>query len=173
MNAAVFAITPDSVVKINSHAYAAIATSSTACSLGIVCDVWFLLRYNWVDLETFIVRALLTQPPHMLISLFTLVPFSWYIWFIRFLLFILTHPHLLYVLVHQLSRGLPGTCRIRCMAHRSLGDLGVSGPNDAPPVYHVWNASVFCICIAHLDSWKESDGWSCAGFRSLTRGHRG
>ena len=71
-----FAITPDSVFKINSHAYDAIATSSTACGLGISCDVWFLLRYNWVDLGTFIVRTLLTQPLHMLISLFTSVPFS-------------------------------------------------------------------------------------------------
>jgi len=52
-----FAITPDSVFKINSHASTAVATSSTACGLGIACDVWFLLRYNWVDLETFIVCA--------------------------------------------------------------------------------------------------------------------
>ena len=70
-----FAITPDSIFKINSHAYIAIATSSTTCGLGIACDVWFLLRYNWVELETFIVRVLLTQPPHILISLFA-VPFS-------------------------------------------------------------------------------------------------
>lgn len=39
-NAAMFAITPDSDIKINSHAYTAIATSSTACGLGIACDVW-------------------------------------------------------------------------------------------------------------------------------------
>ena len=71
-----FAITPDSVFKINSHAYAAIATSSIVCGLGIACDVWFLLRYNWVDLETFIVRTFLTQPPHILTSLFAVVPFS-------------------------------------------------------------------------------------------------
>ena len=59
-NAAMIAITPDSIFKVNSHAYTAVATSSTACGLGIACDVWFLLRYNWVDLETFIVRTLLT-----------------------------------------------------------------------------------------------------------------
>jgi len=58
-NAAMFAITPDSVFKINSHAYNAVATSSTACGLGIACDVWFLLRYGWVELETFIVCTLL------------------------------------------------------------------------------------------------------------------
>ncbi|KIM41506.1 hypothetical protein M413DRAFT_71629 [Hebeloma cylindrosporum] len=56
-NAAVFAVSPDSVFKINSHAYTAIATSSAACGLGIACDVWFLLRYNWVDLDTFIYRS--------------------------------------------------------------------------------------------------------------------
>ena len=54
-----FAITPDSVFKVNTHAYTAVATSSTACALGIACDVWFLLRYNWVDMETFIVRTIL------------------------------------------------------------------------------------------------------------------
>jgi len=58
-NAAMFAITPDSVFKINSHAYTAVATSSTTCGLGLACDVWFLIRYNWVDLETFIVCTLL------------------------------------------------------------------------------------------------------------------
>jgi hypothetical protein len=75
-NAAMFAITPDSVFKINSHAYTAIATSSIACGLGIACDIWFLLRYNWVNLEIFIVRTLLAQPRYILMSLFTLVPFS-------------------------------------------------------------------------------------------------
>jgi len=38
-NVAMFAITLDSVFKINSHAYYAVATSSTACGLGIACDV--------------------------------------------------------------------------------------------------------------------------------------
>jgi hypothetical protein len=42
-----------------------VATSSVACGLGIACDLWFLLRYNWVDLETFIVRTLRTlTSPH-------------------------------------------------------------------------------------------------------------
>ena len=75
-NAAMFGITPDSVLKINSHAYTAVATSSTACGLGIVCDVWFLLRYNWVDLETFMVCALLILITYTLMSLLTVVPFS-------------------------------------------------------------------------------------------------
>jgi len=70
-NVAMFAITPDSVFKINSHAYYAVATSSTACGLGIACDVWFLLRYNWVDLETFIVCTLL-----ILLTTHTLMKFN-------------------------------------------------------------------------------------------------
>jgi len=66
-----FAITPDSVFKVNTYAYTAVATSSTACGLGIACDVWFLLRYYWVDLETFIVSTLRTPlTTHMLMTLF-------------------------------------------------------------------------------------------------------
>jgi hypothetical protein len=70
-NAAMFSITPDSVFKINSHAYTAVATSSTACGLGLACDVWFLIRYNWIDLETFIVCTFLT-----LLTTRTLIPFN-------------------------------------------------------------------------------------------------
>jgi len=61
VNAAILAITIDSLFKIDSYAYTAVATSSSACGLGISCDVWFLLRYNWVDLETFIVCTLSTS----------------------------------------------------------------------------------------------------------------
>ena len=61
VNAAILAITPDSIFKIHTYAYTVVATSSSACGLGIACGVWFLLRYNWVDLETFIVRTLLTS----------------------------------------------------------------------------------------------------------------
>ena len=60
VNVAILAITTDSIFKIDSYAYTAVATSSSTCGLGIACDVWFLLRYNWVDLETFIVRTLPT-----------------------------------------------------------------------------------------------------------------
>ena len=57
VNAAMMAITTDSIFRIDSYAYTAVATSSAACGLGIACDIWFLLRYNWVKLETFIVRT--------------------------------------------------------------------------------------------------------------------
>lgn len=58
VNAAMFAITPDSIFKVDSYARTAVAISSAACGLGIACDVWFFLRYNWVDLKTFIVCTL-------------------------------------------------------------------------------------------------------------------
>ena len=60
VNAAILAITTDSIFKISSYAHTAVSTSSAACGLGIACDVWFLLRYNWVNLETFIVCTFLT-----------------------------------------------------------------------------------------------------------------
>ena len=62
VNAGIFAITPDSIFKIDSYAHIAVATSSAACGLGIACDVWFLVRYNWVDLKTFVVRILSPTP---------------------------------------------------------------------------------------------------------------
>jgi hypothetical protein len=52
-----FAITADSIFKVDSWACTAVAISSAACGLGIACDVWFLFRYSWVDLMTFIVRT--------------------------------------------------------------------------------------------------------------------
>jgi len=42
-----FAITPDhAIFKVNFYAYTAVSASSAACGLGIICDVWFLVRYN-------------------------------------------------------------------------------------------------------------------------------
>lgn len=55
MNAAVFAISPDSLFQIQPYALSAIAASSIASGLGIAVDAWFLFRYNWIDLKTFIV----------------------------------------------------------------------------------------------------------------------
>ena len=108
-----FAITPGSVFEINSCAYTAVATSSTACGLGVACDVWFLLRYNWVDLEIFMVCTFLTLPTHhMMILLFAVAPFSRRIRLIRLLLNILTHAHLLHVVVLHLSYDIPDPHRI-------------------------------------------------------------
>jgi hypothetical protein len=57
VNAAMFAINPDAIFKVNSYACTAVSISSAACGLGIACDVWFLVHYTWVDLETFARRS--------------------------------------------------------------------------------------------------------------------
>ncbi|RDB24425.1 hypothetical protein Hypma_008469 [Hypsizygus marmoreus] len=57
VSTAVFAISTDSMFVVQSYARIAIAASSVASGLGIACDAWFLLRYNWADLHTFINRA--------------------------------------------------------------------------------------------------------------------
>ena len=101
---------------------------------------------------------------HMRISLLIVGAFSWCVWFICLLLLILTHSHILHAVGRHLPHGIPGTCRIWCLAHGSPGDCDVSGPNDGSPVYRVWDASIFCVCIAHLDSRKAFDGYIHAWF---------
>ncbi|KAJ6498891.1 hypothetical protein C8R45DRAFT_980319 [Mycena sanguinolenta] len=57
VDTAVFSISPGSIFEINPGARNAIAASSIASGLGIACDTWFLVRYSWIDLQTFIARA--------------------------------------------------------------------------------------------------------------------
>ncbi|KAF9548083.1 hypothetical protein CPC08DRAFT_823567 [Agrocybe pediades] len=57
VDTAVFSISPDSIFTVDSYARSAIAASSIASGLGIACDAWFLFRYNWAELQTFIIRA--------------------------------------------------------------------------------------------------------------------
>ncbi|KAF8199834.1 hypothetical protein K438DRAFT_1905863 [Mycena galopus ATCC 62051] len=57
VDTAVFSISPGSIFAISPFARNAIAASSIASGLGIACAAWFLVRYGWVDLETFIARA--------------------------------------------------------------------------------------------------------------------
>jgi len=147
-----FAITPDSVFKINSYAYIAMATSSTACGLGIACDLWFLVRYNWVDSETFIVRtSLLTKSQRTLTLLLAVVSLSWCIWFTRLLLLVFTFAHLLPFVVYHLPNGPLGDHCIPCMAHRCPCDWGVGDLDDGPPVSPVWDVSMCCVHIARLE----------------------
>jgi hypothetical protein len=40
------------------------------------------------------------------------------------------------------------------VARRHPGDWGAGDSRDDPPVYHIWDASVCCICITHLESWS-------------------
>ncbi|KAJ7141374.1 hypothetical protein C8R44DRAFT_763285 [Mycena epipterygia] len=57
VDTAVFSISPDSIFAINPFARDAVAASSIASGLGIACASWFLVRYAWVDLHTFVCRA--------------------------------------------------------------------------------------------------------------------
>jgi len=74
VNVAMFAITPDAIFKVSSYAYTAVSTSSAACALGIACDVWFLVRYTWVDLETFICRSHDVYDSYIFFSLSSRMP---------------------------------------------------------------------------------------------------
>ena len=58
VNTAVFSIAPGSLFTVDTYARSAIAASSITSGLGIACDAWFLFRYNWADLHTFIVSHL-------------------------------------------------------------------------------------------------------------------
>jgi len=60
VNVAVSGMPPDCSFKTQPRFYTTVAISSAACGLGIACDVWFLIRYCWVDLGTFAVRTLPT-----------------------------------------------------------------------------------------------------------------
>jgi len=57
VDTAVFSISPDSLFAISPFARGAVAASSIASGLGIACAAWFLVRYAWVDLHTFVARA--------------------------------------------------------------------------------------------------------------------
>jgi len=57
VNTAIFSISPDAIFAISPLARGAVAVSSIASGLGIACAAWFLVRYAWVPLETFVARA--------------------------------------------------------------------------------------------------------------------
>jgi len=74
VDTAVFSISPDSIFIVNPYARSAIAASSISSGLGIACDAWFLLRYNWADLTTFIDRARDVYGSYFFFSLSARVP---------------------------------------------------------------------------------------------------
>ena len=57
IDATIFTISPDGIFKICSSAYLAVVISIVSSGLGIVCVIWFHLRYQWIAIETFIVRT--------------------------------------------------------------------------------------------------------------------
>ncbi|KAJ7495974.1 hypothetical protein B0H11DRAFT_2001387 [Mycena galericulata] len=57
VDVAVFSLSPDSFFAVSPLANGAVAVSSVASGLGVVCAVWLLFRYSWIELSTFITRA--------------------------------------------------------------------------------------------------------------------
>ncbi|KAF8900400.1 hypothetical protein CPB85DRAFT_1325885 [Mucidula mucida] len=57
VDAAVFAISDDSLFEVTPLARSIIATSSSASGLGIVCTAWFILRYNFAPTPMISTRA--------------------------------------------------------------------------------------------------------------------
>ncbi|KAF8880094.1 hypothetical protein CPB84DRAFT_1851933 [Gymnopilus junonius] len=74
VDTAVFSISPGSIFNVDSWAKSAIATSSIASGLGIACDAWFLLRYGWADLPTFMSRSRDLYSSHFFFSLSSRTP---------------------------------------------------------------------------------------------------
>lgn len=74
IDTAVFTLSPTSMFFINDWAKNAIALSSIASGIGLSCDAWFLLRYTWIDVETFSTRALDVYGSYLFFSISARVP---------------------------------------------------------------------------------------------------
>ncbi|KAF8346197.1 hypothetical protein F5887DRAFT_125664 [Amanita rubescens] len=57
LNTGAFSLSINSILATDPWCRHAVAASCIATGLGIACDTWFLFRYNWADLQTFIRRA--------------------------------------------------------------------------------------------------------------------
>lgn len=124
MNAAVFAISPDSLFQIQPYALSAIAASSIASGLGIATDAWFLLRYNWINLETFIVRysqLLLLQC--MFLKLYRLVPCTRRLWIIFLFRSVFQSAYSVHVRVCYRFDGFSRFCCLQGLATGRLGRM--------------------------------------------------
>ncbi|KAF8630696.1 hypothetical protein AX15_002770 [Amanita polypyramis BW_CC] len=74
LNTGAFSLSANSIFRIDPWCRSAIATSSISTGLGIACDTWFLFRYNWTDLQTFITRAKDVFDSYFFFSLSARVP---------------------------------------------------------------------------------------------------
>ncbi len=57
IDTAVFTLSPGSMFMVSDYAKSSVALSSIASGVGLACDIWFLLRYTWLDVPTFMTRA--------------------------------------------------------------------------------------------------------------------
>ena len=88
-----------------------------------------------------------------------IVPFPWCIWFICFLLIVLTRAHLLYPDLFHLPPALRGDRHIRGKALRRRRDWGLGNSGNDATVYCVWDTLLCYICFACLEESPR-----CLGF---------
>jgi hypothetical protein len=74
IDTAVFTLSPGSMFFVNDYAKNAIALSSISSGVGLACDAWFLLRYTWVDVQTFSIRARDIYDTYLFFSISAHVP---------------------------------------------------------------------------------------------------
>lgn len=101
----------------------AVAASSVASGLGIACDVWFLLRYNWCGLQTFIVSQNALSFTCELTCTPQTVSRKRRIQILLLLLPLSTRTHHLHVHLRHRTHVLPRARSVRGMAHGRDGDV--------------------------------------------------
>lgn len=74
IDTAVFTLSPGSMFLVTDFAKNAIALSSIASGIGLACDTWFLLRYTWIDIELFSIRARDIYDTYIFFSISSKVP---------------------------------------------------------------------------------------------------
>ena len=158
-----FAITAHSIFKIDSCACTAVSSAAGALESHVMSGFCSVIA-GWTWWHS-LCAHFQPQPSQMLI-LCLAVPFPWRIWFIRLLLTILTHAHLLHADPLHVSHVLPGAHRVQCKASRGPRDRGVSCSGNDAPVYYVCDTSLCYVCFACLESRISQGFWGLDSFLS-------
>lgn len=149
-------MSPDSVFTVDNYARSAIAASSIASGLGISCDAWFLLRYNWAGLDTFIVRPLCkvsTNYELILLELTDSRPRS--LQYVYLLCTLRPRSHYLHAHIRGVPHGLPGAYGIRSVAAGRACDVLCHRPHHDFTVLGVWCSLVRSESLAGREGWNE------------------
>jgi len=143
-------IPPNSIFIVGSYARGAIATSSVSSGLGIACDVWFLLRYNWTSMETCMVRLILASATTTFILIYCLPLASCTrpLQLLCLLLNLIPSSNFLHVRLFNLTHGLPCPGGVACMARGRYLHSHPGFLDNDPPVCHLrhtmeWEAHCF------------------------------
>ena len=139
MNTAVFAISPHSLFQIHPYAQTAIAVSGIASGLGIATDAWFLLRYNWIDLKTFIVRCFQPLTMHVAENYLT-VPCTRCLRIIFLFCHMFQDARNMHVRVRYRFDGFPRFCRFRSLATGRFGRVFLRGNYHDLAIPCLWDA---------------------------------